>query len=256
MAEEVLQLRLYGESSLPTLIYLPGLHGDWTLITSFRLALAGRVRFVEMTYPRTLEWSLGEYAAAVETKLAEFGIRKGWLLGESFGSQLVWPLLSRNQLAVEGVVLAGGFGRHPMNWGVRVAECCFRKMSPATLTRICLCYAKIARWRFRCSPDVVHGINDFVARRTELDKEAARHRLNLIARHDPCQSAAQVQVPLYGLTGLVDPIVPWMLVRPWLRDNCPALREYKVIWRADHNVLGTAPRASADQIVSWIQRHN
>jgi len=31
MAEE-LQLRIHGQASLPTLIYLPGLHGDWTLI--------------------------------------------------------------------------------------------------------------------------------------------------------------------------------------------------------------------------------
>jgi len=53
MAEE-LQLRIHGEGSLPTLIYLPGLHGDWTLIGGFRQALAGRARFVEVTYPRTL----------------------------------------------------------------------------------------------------------------------------------------------------------------------------------------------------------
>ena len=53
MAEE-LQLRIHGEASLPTLIYLPGLHGDWTLIGGFRHALGGRVRFVEVTYPRTL----------------------------------------------------------------------------------------------------------------------------------------------------------------------------------------------------------
>ena len=56
--EEKLQLRVYGDASLPTLIYLPGMHGDWTLIGGFRNAVAGRVRFVEMTYPRTLTWSL------------------------------------------------------------------------------------------------------------------------------------------------------------------------------------------------------
>ena len=33
--EEQLQLRVYGEASQPTLIYLPGLHGDWTLIAQF-----------------------------------------------------------------------------------------------------------------------------------------------------------------------------------------------------------------------------
>ncbi len=65
---ETLRLRLHGDDSLPTLIYLPGLHGDWTLVASFRRALAGRVRFVEFTYPRTLTWPLDDYATAIEAK--------------------------------------------------------------------------------------------------------------------------------------------------------------------------------------------
>ena len=76
---EELQLRIHGDAALPTLIYLPGLHGDWTLVTSFRLALAGRVRFVEFTYPRTLMWSLEDYARAIEAALAgafpHYGLR-------------------------------------------------------------------------------------------------------------------------------------------------------------------------------------
>jgi len=41
-------------------------------------------------------------------------------------------------------------------------------------------------------------------------------------------------------------------VRFWLRRNCPALREYKIMWRADHNVLSTAAQASADQVIQWM----
>ncbi|MEI7807808.1 MAG: hypothetical protein WCJ07_04915 [Verrucomicrobiota bacterium] len=86
---EELQLRIHGDASLPTLIYLPGLHGDWTIIGGFRRALAGRARFVEFTYPRTLDWSLDDYAAAIESALEKNGITTGWLLGESYGSQIV-----------------------------------------------------------------------------------------------------------------------------------------------------------------------
>ena len=50
MKEEV-RLRVHGDESLPTLIYLPGLHGNWTLIGGFRQALKGRARLVETTYP-------------------------------------------------------------------------------------------------------------------------------------------------------------------------------------------------------------
>jgi hypothetical protein len=59
---EQLQMRIYGDVSLPALVYLPGLHGDWTLIPSFRNALEMKVRFVEMTYPRTLAWPIQDYA--------------------------------------------------------------------------------------------------------------------------------------------------------------------------------------------------
>src|SRR5947209_4789033 len=89
--DEPLQIRIHGDAPLPTLVYLPGLHGDWTLVSSFRAAVAGRVRFVEFTYPRTLTWSLDDYAAAVEVALLNHGVQQGWLLAESFSSQVPWP---------------------------------------------------------------------------------------------------------------------------------------------------------------------
>src|SRR5437763_6939118 len=119
---EKVKLRVHGNPSQPTLVYLPGLHGNWTLIGGFRKALAGRVRFVEAWYPSSLKWSLEDYAAGIEAALLEHGITHGWLLGESFGSQVVWPVLARKIFQVEGLILAGGFVRHPVRWAVRFAE--------------------------------------------------------------------------------------------------------------------------------------
>src|SRR5207253_10526248 len=82
MAENV-QIRIHGPATLPALIYLPDLHGNWKLLGGFRRALAERVRLVEVSYPSTLTWSLADHAAAVERALAEHGIAEGWLLGES-----------------------------------------------------------------------------------------------------------------------------------------------------------------------------
>jgi hypothetical protein len=61
-------------------------------------------------------------------------------------------------------------------------------------------------------------------------------------------------LPIYAVTGLFDPIVPWYWVRRWLRKNCASLREYKVMFRADHNVLSTAANDTADLIVHWMQQ--
>jgi len=252
MAEEV-QLRIHGDAALPTLIYLPGLHGDWTLIGGFRHALGGRTRFVEVTYPRTLTWSLDDCAAAIETALGYQDITRGWLLGESYGSQLVWALVERGKFAVQGVILAGGFVKHPMRWTVRMAERITGRMSNAFFVWIIFNFAKVARFRYRRSPEALATIDEFLARRAEgLDHCAAQHRLHLIVENDPRPVASRTRIQIFGLSGWLDPIVPWPCVRRWLRKNCPALRDYKVIRRADHNVLSTAPKEAAEQVLKWM----
>jgi pimeloyl-ACP methyl ester carboxylesterase len=250
---EELQIRIHGAEPAPTLIYLPGLHGDWTLVGGLRRALAGRVRFVEFTYPRTLEWTLDDYARAVERALREHGVVHGWLLGESFGSQIVWSVIERTNFPAIGVILAGGFARHPLRWQARLAERVVGGISLSLMTRILFGYARIARFRYRHSPETLAGLHEFIARRTELDRQAATHRLRLVARNDPNAAASRMRLPLYALSGSIDPIVPWFLVRPWLRRHCPALREYRIVWRADHNVLATAPAAAARHVLRWIK---
>jgi len=252
MAEK-LQVRIYGDAAQPTLIYLPGLHGDWTLVGGFRRALGGRVRFVEVTYPRTLTWSLDDYAVAVEAALSEKEIVSGWLLGESFGSQVVWPIVARKNFSIDGIILAGGFARHPARWAVRLAERICGGVSLTLMTRILFGYARLARFRYRHSPETLAGIREFIARRTELDRQAAKHRLHLLAQSDPGLLARQTAVPVYALAGFLDPIVPWLWVRCWFRRYCPALRDFTIIWRADHNVLGTASDKAAAQVLEWME---
>ncbi|MGB7769311.1 MAG: alpha/beta hydrolase [Verrucomicrobiia bacterium] len=252
MAEK-LQLRIHGEASRPALIYLPGLHGDWTLVGGFRHAIGNRVRFVEFTYPRTLAWSLDDYAAAIETTLAQNGVSGGWLLGESYGSQVLWTLVARGKFPAQGVILAGGFVKYPLHRQIRLAEKFTGRISTALFVWIIFGYAKAARFRYRHSPQTLAAIDEFVARRTELDRRAAQHRLHLVAKNDPRPIARRTRLPVFGLSGFFDPIVPWPLVRRWLGKNCPALRDYKVILHADHNVLATAPVKSAEQILAWMK---
>jgi surfactin synthase thioesterase subunit len=96
------------------------------------------------------------------------------------------------------------------------------------------------------------NINEFIARRTELDRQAAVHRLRLIAANDFCEIARTTKIPIFAITGWLDPVVPWGFVRSWLRRNCPALREFKIVCPGDHNVLSTAAKKSAEQIVQWM----
>src|SRR5262245_17425603 len=95
MPNEV-EVRVHGRDSLPTLVCLPGMHGDWTLVGSFRAAVAGRLRFVEVVYPRTPDASLDDCTRAIQSALRRHGIVGGWLLGESFGSQIAWQMIAHS----------------------------------------------------------------------------------------------------------------------------------------------------------------
>jgi pimeloyl-ACP methyl ester carboxylesterase len=252
--EEKVELRIYGDAALPTLIYLPGIHGDWTLIGAFRKAVLGKVRFVEMTYPRTLTWSLEDYATAIEDALFQKGITRGWLLGESFGSQPVWTILDHGKFEAQGVILAGGFVRHPAHRFMRLMEFITGHMSATLFIRIVFGYSKYTRFRYRDSPETTAAVEEFLARRVPEDKAAAQHRLHLVAGYDPRAIAMNTRVPIYAIAGILDPMVPWPPIRRWLKKRCPAFREFKVIRRADHNVLNTGTKTSAEWILKWINQ--
>lgn len=254
-ASSELEIRIDGTPDLPTLVYLPGSHGDWTLAGAFRNAILGKVRLVSVAYPCTTSWTVQDHAEAVSAALLEHQIESGWLLGESFGSQVAWALVDKHDrgssgttsFRPEGIVLAGGFIRYPINTLARFgnALCGARPIVEITAWT----YLHFVLARSMNAPD----IDQFKSRRVRPgDFEALRHRLKLIAENNPNEIARSTTVPVYSLSGFFDTLVPWLLINDWLRRNCPAFRESKVLFGADHIVLGTAPEAAADQILKWM----
>ena len=256
------ELRQQGDPTLPALIYLPGLHGDWTLVGSFRRAVEGRVRFVELAYPRSVTWTLGEYARESLAALAAQDVTGGWLLAESFGSQVAWALLREIQrpaagepvrFTADGLILAGGFVRHPVIAGVKAAGRFCATAPPWSLRLFLWAYPKYARFRHRRAPETLHDIEEFVTRRQAPgDREAMTHRLNLIAAADFRELVRTIRLPVFSLTGFWDPIVPWWPARAWLRRECPGWRGDRLLFGADHTVLATQPDASARQVLAWM----
>ncbi|MCC6231897.1 MAG: alpha/beta hydrolase [Verrucomicrobiales bacterium] len=251
--EDWVRLRIHGSAARPVVVYLPGLHGDWTLIGAFRHALGDSVRFVEVVYPRTLTWSLGDYADRLEVALGEAALDRGWILAESFGSQVAWAFCgSPRRFEIQGLVLAGGFGRHPTPILASFAKWVLASF-PKFWLRIALQgYAGLSRWRFRAAPQARSDLEEFIRRRTRADREAMLHRLQLIAENEPSALAQKVRVPVHYLTGFWDPIVPWPLVRRWLQSRCPAFRGWRCVLRGDHNVLSSSPKTAASIVRHWI----
>ena len=94
-------------------------------------------------------------------------------------------------------------------------------------------------------------IDEFIARRTEPDRQAILHRYGLILASNAGDIARQCPLPVHYLSGFVDPVVPWPFVLPSLR-KCPGFRGWRIIFNADHNVLATAPKKSLEQILRWM----
>jgi pimeloyl-ACP methyl ester carboxylesterase len=255
---ERLQVRVFGDNTLPTVVYLPGLHGDWTLVTSFRTALKNRARFIEITYPRSLTWTIADYADTIEDALRENNIAEGWLLAESFGSQIAWELAGRSDRSFKtaGIFLAGGFVKHPLKWGPAALRWIGEHTSMKNYQRELKIYSCYSRFRHRQAPETLASVKEFAARRTDRDRQAMRARLGLIEQYDARPIARKVNVPVYYLGGAVDPLVPWPLVRRWLRKHCPGYRGGKTFWLADHNVLATSPAKAADLVLTWMNRHD
>jgi pimeloyl-ACP methyl ester carboxylesterase len=251
-------IRVHGSPALPTLIYLPGLHGDWTLVASFRHELAGKVRFVEMTYPRTTTWTLDDYAKGIEEALIAADVHEGWLVGESFGSQPAWAMIGRRQrgelrLNILGLILAGGFVKHPWPWGAKLLRWLSGVMPRFAARALLRIYAAYAQFRHRTAPETLTHIQEFVTNRlVPGDPAAMQQRYTLILENDLRSVARRMKLPVFQLAGLIDPLVPNWLIGGWLKRNCPGFRESKTILTADHNVLGTAPAKAAGAVLGWV----
>lgn len=257
-ADTAVHVRVHGSPALPTLIYLPGMHGDWTLVTSFRHELAGKVRFVELSYPRTTAWSLEDNAREIEAALLSAGVREGWLMGESFGSQPAWAMIGRRQrgasrLRLQGLILVGGFVKHPWSWGAKLLRWLSGAIPRSILNILLHVYAAYARFRHRSAPETLAHIQEFVVNRLHPDDAAAmQRRYTLILENDPQPIAKTMRLPVFQLAGLVDPLVPNWLIGGWLKQNCPGLCGTKTILTADHNVLGTTPAKAAGVVLGWV----
>ena len=234
----------------PTVIYLPGIHGDWGLIGAFRRALGARVRFVEFEYSKD-EVALERLAELVHAELSAYGVESGWLLGQSFGSQVAWTLIARGFKA-NGVVLAGGFVRHPWPWGARLFQTLLSGVPSGVVNPAYQAYTVACNTLARRSPEEAGELLAFARNRGRREWAAMSWRLSLIAKSDPRPTARATHAPVHYLGGMIDPLVPWPLVTRWLRRECPGYKGEVIIASADHNVLGSSPRESAERVLAWI----
>ena len=229
ISDTEISVRIHGPADAPTLVYLPGMHGDWTLVASFRERILPKVRFVELSYPRTTTWNLSDYADAIDAALA--AARRVLCRG----------IDSRGRVCAASVAVGGRDGAAARGGDAAgTAEALAQAL-----------YPHYARFRLRHAPETLAEMPEFLGRRTEADRQAAVHRLRLVRENDLRSEARAFAGPVHHLTGGIDPIVPWPWVKRWLAKDCPGYRGARIFWGADHNVLNS--RGAAEQVLEWMR---
>ena len=241
------------------IIYLPGVHGDDSLAAGCRDRLGPGLRWVPTRYRVHPGGTLDRLVDEVLWQVRKAGVDHGWLLAESFGSQVAWALLARcrNDRAAGfrplGLVLAGGFVRHPMPWA---AGCLGRwgRRAPTPLVKAILEVYRAYGWvRFAGDRPALRGLTRFCRRRARpRDRETVADRLELIAEVDLRAAASAVTVPVHALAGCWDVIVPWPPVFRWLARHCPGWRGGRVLAAGGHAVLVERPATSARIVAEWV----
>lgn len=263
MEEEPLLIRVHGDPTGPTMIHLPGIHGDWSMVGDFRRVAVKHLCFVEFTYPRTVTWSMEQYGEAIFAALVEHHINHGWIMAESFGSQLAWELIKIQRshpkdFTPEGIILAGGFVQHQPLCGFKFLGIKIQA-SPETHYKTLRFFGHRILKRCKRDPLMVQDLKEFKKLRCQLDRDAVMHRLRIIAANDPRPIAATTTIPVYCMGGLVDFAVLFPHTRYWLWRHCPGYRgghlmldpDLSVIG-SDHHVLGRGQRAF-DIMAKWMQ---
>lgn len=246
-------VRIQGSPDLPVLVYLPGMHGHWAFAHKLRKELEGKVRLVELAYPAVVTWSVRDYARAVRQALQQADITRGWILAESFGSQIAWELTAEElPFRIDGLILDGGFVKHPWPAGALVLRRMLRY--PDGFANLLIKLAAMP-----LTGDIIRQIPENDRRKFPFDtrsRVAMMARLKLIATHDPRPLAANMSAPVYFLAGFWDFLVPLVPVRGWLKKHCPGLRNCRTLPLADHATIISQPVRTAEAILEWMLREN
>ncbi len=247
--------RLSGPVDAPVLVYLPGIHGDWTPLNHTRLHLARHFRLVELSYPQRAEWGLADYADAVEARLAELGLGRVHLLGESFSSLVCWELLRRYPGRAQSLTLAGGFCQPPHPRGLRLLALGFGFLPGALWNRGVEAYCMSLAWRERPAAGDAEREPLFFAARGHRGLRAMRRRLGLIEATDCRSQLAEVTIPVGYIGGGSDPIVPVRREIETLQRALPAACRFR--WRlvdgAPHPILPARPVECTRFIVDVVR---
>lgn len=243
-----------GQEDTPPVVYLPGVHGDWTPLNRARPLLAERLLLIEAAYPRVEHWTLEDFSQSLANLLDVLELQSVHVIGESFGSLVGWEFGLSFAERVRSLILVGGFSQPPRYRAAGTVSSALRVLPTLLLEKGIDWYValKTRRGQARTSPG---SVPPYPATRTERGKFATARRMAIIQRSDFRQRLRDVRFPVRYIGGGADWVIPVRREIETLERTLPRGCEFKgkVIEGAPHMIIASHPEQTVDQIVSWVQ---
>lgn len=242
-----------GDPNAPPIIYLPGVHGDWTAQGRARPVLTRNFHLVETAYPRIEYWTIDDFALALKDLLDSLGLDSAHIVGESFGSLVAWRFGIANPERVRSFTLVGGFSSAP-RFRVAAAAAAALKSVPTSLLESAIdlyVAGKSAVGQHRAT----FGSGAYPATRTLRGQLAAAKRMEIIQEADFRDQLQQVHFPVRYVGGARDIVVPVRREIATLDAHLPPHCDFQseLIAGAPHTLIASHPERTAAQISRWVQ---
>lgn len=241
-----------GKQNAPPIVYLPGVHGDWTPQAAARTLLTRDFHLVETAYPRIETWSIDDYARALNGLLDKLGIESAHIVGESFGSLVGWQFGIADPDRIRSFTLIGGFSQPPRFRIAAAASAALNTLPTRLLESSIDLYVagKSAIGESRESFD----IGAYPATRTERGRRATANRMSIIQTSDYSPKLKEIKFPVRYLGGANDIVVPVRREIATLSAHLPAHCDFQseLVRRAPHALIASHPQKACESILRWV----
>lgn len=242
-----------GDPDSPPILYLPGVHGDWTPQTRTRNIVSNDFHFVETAYPRVASWSIDDYAQALNDLLNQLGIESAHIVGESFGSLVGWQFGISEPKRVRSFTLVGGFSQPP-RFRVAGAAAMALKTLPTTVLESAIDFY-VARKSAMGQHRETFDSGAYPATRSDQGRQATARRMAIIQASEFRDRLGEIAFPVRYLAGAHDIVVPVRREIATLLSNLPPAADFQseLIPKGQHSIVSSHPAETAENIMRWVR---
>jgi pimeloyl-ACP methyl ester carboxylesterase len=183
----------------------------------------------------------------------DLGIESAHIVGESFGSLVMWQFGIANPERVRSFTLVGGFSRPPRFRVAAAAAAALRSLPTQLFESSIDLYVtgKSAMGEGRESFD----LGAYPATRTLRGRRATANRMSIIQASDFTEQLKEIKFPVRYLGGANDIVVPVRREIATLLAHLPPHCDFRseLVPGAPHAMIASHPQQTAEHLSRWVR---